>query len=165
MISGLWDTTVSSWSARCNCTPYLSWVSNLLNNLMDFLDSQFDNTFVHPLSLFQLLDEHLLDVWDNLITKILCLFRKCLFDEKPAQDPTKPIVNMANASSPSLWRGIRVLYGWAAFQPRKLWDGLLCLEVYSRTLCMAWFRPPQFQMKTLERLSRWNTSEEFRARY
>ena len=90
-------------------TPYLGWISNLLNNLMDFLDSQFYDTFVHPSGLLQLLDEHLLDVRDDLITKILPLFRKCLFDKKSTQDPSEAVVNMANASSPPLWRRVGIL--------------------------------------------------------
>lgn len=76
---------------------------------MNLLNSQFNDAFVHPSSLFQLFDEHFLDVRDNLITKDFRLFRKGLFDEEAAQDPTKTTIDVANTSSPTLWRRVRVL--------------------------------------------------------
>jgi len=73
MILGLWRLLVFVITGH-NSTSYFRWIANFLNDLVNFLDSQFNNAFVHPSRLLQFLDEHFLNVRDNLITKILRLF-------------------------------------------------------------------------------------------
>jgi hypothetical protein len=51
--------------------PYLGWIANLLNNLVDLLDGQLHNTLIHPSGYFQLLNEHILDVRYDLVAELL----------------------------------------------------------------------------------------------
>jgi hypothetical protein len=57
---------------------YLVRITNLLNNLVDFLNGQFDHALVHPFSTSQLLNEHLLDIRHYLITKDFGFLRERL---------------------------------------------------------------------------------------
>jgi hypothetical protein len=63
---------------------YLGWIPNLLHNLVDFLDCQFNDAFVHPFSHLQLFDEHVFDVRDDLIAELLCFGRECFLNEEAA---------------------------------------------------------------------------------
>ena len=107
-MSGLFGD-VSVKSVICCWAAYLCRITNLLHDLVDFLDSQLNDTLIHPCGFLQLFDEHLLNIRYNLITKVLSLFRKSFLDEKSTEDPTKAVVNVVDTGSPAFWCRIRVL--------------------------------------------------------
>jgi hypothetical protein len=76
---------------------------------MNLLNCKFSHFPIHPGSLLQLLNKHLLDIRHNLVTENLGFLREGLFDKESAQDPPYPIINMVNANSPPLWDGIWIL--------------------------------------------------------
>lgn len=51
----------------------LSWVADLLNDLMHFLNCQVNDALIHPGGLLQRSDEHLLDVGYDLVSKVFRL--------------------------------------------------------------------------------------------
>ena len=88
---------------------YLRRITNLLDNLVNLVDCQFDDGLIHPFGDFQGFDETVLDVVDDLVAEIPRFSRESLFDEKATQDPTKAVVNVSNTGSPSFLGGIRFL--------------------------------------------------------
>lgn len=108
-MSGLFRDVSGKFAVYC-WAAYLCRVPNLLHDLVDFLDSQLNDTPIHPCGFLQLFDEHLLNIRYNLITKVLSLFRKSFLDEKSTEDPAKAIVHVVDTGSPAFWCRIRVLW-------------------------------------------------------
>ena len=95
----------------------LGWIPNLLDNLVNFLDSQLNNILVHPLGLLELFNESILNVRDDLVTKLLRLLRESLLNKETAQNPAETIVDVIDTSSPSVLGGVRILNVLASDSP------------------------------------------------
>lgn len=52
---------------------YLVGISYLLNDVVDFSNGEIDDAILHPFCDFELFDELVFNVRDNLISKGLCL--------------------------------------------------------------------------------------------
>lgn len=69
---------------------------------MNFFDGKVGNAFLHPSGCFQFIDKHLFNVRDDLVSEVLRLLRKCFLNEKATEDPSKNIIDVINAYSPTL---------------------------------------------------------------
>ena len=70
---------------------------------MHFIDRKIDDLLLHPCRLLEFLNELTFDVGDNLVAKHLCLFGEGLLNKEAGQDPTKTIIDVIDASSPTFW--------------------------------------------------------------
>lgn len=82
----------------------LGWVSDLLDNFVNLVNSELNDTLIHPLRFLELLDEGFLDIGNNLVTKDFGLLRESFFYKESTQNPAKTIIDMVYACPPSLGR-------------------------------------------------------------
>jgi hypothetical protein len=61
---------------------YLVWISDLLHNIMDLRNGQFDDFLLHPFGDLELFDELIFNIGDDLVTKCFCFCGERLLDKK-----------------------------------------------------------------------------------
>jgi hypothetical protein len=79
----------------------LGWVTNLLNDVVNFLDGLLRSAIIHPVGSFEFLRELRLDVSDDSVAELFGLSRKRLFNEEAAQNPTQDTVHVTDTRSPA----------------------------------------------------------------
>ena len=87
----------------------LSRISNLLDDVVDLVNSLGSGGLVHPFGSLQLLGELGLDVGDDGVAELLGLGGEGLLDEEAAQDPADAVVDVADALAPALGGCVGVL--------------------------------------------------------